>query len=74
MMSPVGGDGTRVDGRGRPALMRLLPLCPLLILYSMIPLPVVPCKRKTKWGRPAKVGPAGLELGQNFPKFFVRFY
>jgi len=55
MMPSVGGDGTWVDGRGRPALMRLLgvplhvpvlPLCPLLILYSMIPLPVVPCERK----------------------------
>ena len=52
---PVGGDGTWVDGRGRPALMRPLgvplhipvsPLCPLLLLYSLIPLLIVPCERR----------------------------
>ena len=63
MLPPVGGDGTRVDGRGRLSLMRLLgvplhvpvlPLCPLLILYSMIPLPVVLWQTKEGGaGRPA---------------------
>ena len=52
---PVGGDGTWVDGRGRPALMRLLgvplhvpvlPPFPIAFLYSLIPIPVVPCERR----------------------------
>ena len=60
---PVDGDGTRVDGRGRPALMRLLP--PLSLAYSLLhdPTPGCPLQEENE------VGPAGLELGQNFRKF-----
>ena len=60
---PVGGDGTWVNDRGRPALMRpldlplhvpVLPLYLLLLLYSKHPLPVVPCQRKEGGaGRPS---------------------
>ena len=58
----VGGDGTWMDERSRPASMGPLGLppahwvsilCPLLLLYSLIPLLIVPCeRRKVGAGRP----------------------
>ena len=59
---PVGGDGTRVDGRGRPALMRPLGvplhvpvLSPLPIASSLLldPTPDCPLREEKRWGRPA---------------------
>ena len=59
---PVGGDGTWVDGRGRPALMRLLgvplhvPVLPPLPIASSLllgPNPGCPLREEKRWGRPA---------------------
>jgi hypothetical protein len=68
-MPPICGDGTRVDGRGRSALMRPLGmplhvpmLPPLSLAYSLLhdPTPGCPLREENE------VGPAGLVLGQIF--------
>ena len=73
IMRSVGGDGTRVEGRDRPALMRPLgmalhvPMLPPLSFASLLIKAPTPC-----WFlvNKRKVGPAGLELGKKISKFF----
>ena len=87
---PVGGDGTSVDGRGRPALMRPLGvplhvpvLPPLSLAFSLLQesTPCCPLREERRWGRLAWVGSASLGgVGRPgtrpiiFEKFFVKFY
>ena len=73
MVLPVGGDGTWVDGRGQPALLRplgvplhvpVLPICPFASPLIKVP---APC-----WflANAEEVGPAGLDAR---PKIFEIF-
>ena len=77
MVLPVGGDGTWVDGRGRPTRLRPLgvplhvPMLPPFAFVSLLIKASIPCWFLTE---AKEVGPAGLELGQKFSKFFVKFY
>ena len=76
MVLPVAGDGTWVDGRGRPALLRPLgvplhvPMLPPFAFASPLIKVSTLCWFQTNT---KEVGLAGLELGQNFLNFFVKF-
>ena len=77
VMPVVCGDGTWVDDRGRPALMRPrgLPLhVPVLPLWSFAfsllqeSNPFCSLRKEKRWGRPA------YNSAKNFRNFFVKFY
>ena len=83
MVLPVGGDGTWVDGRGRPALLRQLgvplhvPMLPPFLFASPLIKVATPCSflADTKEVGPASLGGAGQPEARPkiFKIFFVKF-
>ena len=70
----VGGDGTQVEGRGRPACMGPRSLPPAHLVLIPLSLCFVINQSTHSLLLPAReeeVGPAGLVLGQKFSKFFL---
>ena len=77
MVIPVGADGTRAEGKGRPACTGPLGLPPARSVLNPLFLCFVINQSTHSLLLPAredKVGLAGLQLGQNFLKIFVKFY